>query len=108
MLQMSAVSTMGVNSLLVLVARVLLGLHHVEVGAGALVTREAVHSHSLYHQQAVPVIHLDQGKATVEDYLSMFPEQILGKRWSDIECFHSIHTSCHAGQHHQTLSLTSD
>ena len=80
MLQMSAVSTMGVNCLLVLVARVLLVLHHVEVVAGALVTREAVQH---YHQQAVPVIHLDQGKATVDDlehYLRMFPEQLLGKQ----------------------------
>jgi len=43
---------------------------------GARGTREAVH-HGLYQQAAVPVIHLDPGKATVDDYLRMFPEKFL-------------------------------
>ena len=47
---------------------------------GARGAREAVHGlHGLYQQAAVPVIHLDPGKATVDDYLRMFPEKFLGK-----------------------------
>jgi len=45
---------------------------------GARGAREAVHGlHGLYQQAAVPVIHLDPGKATVDDYLRMFPEKFL-------------------------------
>ena len=69
---------MPVRCLLVLVARALLLLHHGEVGAGALVTREAVPGLGQHLQQAVPVIHVDPGKASVDEYLRMFPDKFLG------------------------------
>ena len=41
--------------------------------SGARDLREA------WQSGAVPVIHLDQGKASVDQYLRMFPEQFLGE-----------------------------
>ena len=64
---------MPVAGLLVL----LLGVEVVEVHAGALVVREA-QAESTAAGQAVPVIHLNNGKASVDEYLKLFPEQLLG------------------------------
>ena len=55
----------------------LLGVEVVEVQAGALVVREA-QAESTAAGQAVPVIHLNNGKASVDEYLKLFPEQLLG------------------------------
>ena len=52
----------------------LLGVEVGEVRAGALVVREATQA----GREAVPVIHLNNGKASVDEYLKLFPEQLLG------------------------------
>lgn len=73
------VSTMvgGRQCLLVLVAGLLLlGVEVGEVHAGALVVREAEAESAA--SRAVPVIHLNDGKASVDEYLKLFPEQLLG------------------------------
>ena len=57
----------------VAVLLLLLGVEVGEVGAGALEVREAAEA-----GQAVPVIHLNSGKASVDEYLKLFPEQLLG------------------------------
>lgn len=51
----------------------LLGVEVGEVRAGALVVREATQA----GREAVPVIHLNNGKASVDEYLKLFPEQLL-------------------------------
>merc|ERR1719232_1369865 len=75
---MRSVSTMtgGHQRLLAPVAGLLVLLLGVEVGdvrAGALVVREATQA----GREAVPVIHLNNGKASVDEYLKLFPEQLL-------------------------------
>ena len=82
------VSTMvgGRQCLLVLVAgRLLLGVEVGEVHAGALVVREA-EAESAASRAAVPVIHLNDGKASVDEYLKLFPEQLLGNHQSCCLC----------------------
>ena len=55
--------------------------HH--VGAGAAREGETGLAGLVNLQQAVPVIHLTEeqytGKASVDDYLKMFPNELLGK-----------------------------
>ena len=55
--------------------------HH--VGAGASREGETGLAGLVNLQQAVPVIHLTEeqytGKASVDDYLKMFPNELLGK-----------------------------
>ena len=58
----------------------LLGLEVGEVHAGALVVREAEAQSAA--SRAVPVIHLNDGKASVGEYLKLFPEQLLGNHQS--------------------------
>ena len=72
----------GRQCLLVPVAGLLLllGLEVGEVHAGALVVREAEAQSAA--SRAVPVIHLNDGKASVDEYLKLFPEQLLGNHQS--------------------------
>ena len=63
------------------------------LGAGD--SREVPGTLHLHHHEAVPVIHLTEeqysGKASVDDYLKMFPNELLGNflvRGSEQKDFH--------------------